>query len=347
MEHNNLWHRFIHSKAAVLSAILIVFVILISFYSSGVLSGEGFGSLFTKGFMSEGNLRGIFLGMIAQCVILCGLISLLISGNIDLSVSGQMTVTLMVFAQLCASFPGLPWPVVALLCLGLGVCLGLANTFLVNVVKIPSFIATIGMSSIYGGIASIWTRGANIQINRESFIAMGKAALFGRFPVLFVFAILLIVLYGLILAKTTFGRSIYMIGGNRKAARLSGLNAKKITMILFINNSVLAVVAGLTWAAQMKLASPSALVLAMPDMRVIAAVILGGVSFFGGAGFITGAFAGLLLLNVFDNMLSVLQVQTFWNILMQGFVLILALFFDYMSQRSLERRVLKARFGES
>jgi ribose transport system permease protein len=321
--------------------ILAVLVLFMCFRTSEVTSGGGFASMFTTGFMSEGNLRSIFLNLVVQGVMLTGLTCLIVGGEIDLSVSGQATISMMIFAKLCAVFPGLPWGAAALVCIAFAVCVGLFYTFLVNKLRFMSFIATIAMSSLYGGVAGAWTNANVIPITRDSFNEMGRYAFFGRFPLLFVIMLLIMIAFGIMMSRASYGRNIYVLGGNRRAVRLIGLNPEGIRKRLFIQNSILAALAGIFWASQMKQASPTALITAMPDLTAITAAILGGVAFMGGKGTHAGAFAGMLLVAVFANILNVLRVPSYWNIILQGTLLIIALIFDYVSAANRKRLLLK------
>ena len=328
-------------KAVPLLLILILFTIVTMVISSGVLEGEEFSKMFTRGLLSRGNLLNIFYKLVIQCFMLCGIVLILIGGNIDLSVAGQAGINAMVFAWLCQNTE-IGWGYILLICIGLAVCLGLINTFLVNVLKFPSFIATIGMASVYSGLCNVITQGNNIQISRQSFIAFGKANLFNYVPVIFIIALVLMIIYQFVLSRTNFGRSVFMCGGNPGAARLSGLNPKRMTMLLFINNSVLAALGGLLWTAQIKLASPTAIITSGFDFRVISAAILGGVAFFGGAGSIGGAFVALLLLNVLDNMLTIIGMPDYWIVFASGFVLVIALILDYVGAERRRKALLIA-----
>jgi ribose/xylose/arabinose/galactoside ABC-type transport system permease subunit len=250
----------------------------------------------------------------------------------------------MVFAWFC-KITSLNWVVILLICIVLAAVLGLINTFLVNRLRFPAFIATIGMSSIYAGLCNVMTNGDNIQIapkGHEGFLSIGTATIGGWLPVLFVVAVVVMVIYQFILSRTTFGRSVFMCGGNPNAARLSGLKPDKMRMFLFLNNSILACIGGILWTAGVKLASPTAIVTSGFDFRVISAAILGGVSFFGGAGSIGGAFVALLLLNVLENMLLVLKVQSYWIVFASGLVLVIALFIDYISAERRRKALLIA-----
>jgi ribose transport system permease protein len=299
------------------------------------------GSFFTSGFMAEGNLRSIFLNLVVQGMLLIGISCLLIGGEIDLSGSGQATMSAMIFAQLCTAFPGLPWPAALAVCIAFGVGIGTFYAFLVNKLHFMSFIATIGMTSVLTGLSNVWTNANVVPIVRDSFNVMGTIALGGRFPLLFIVMLAMLIIVAIMMSRTFFGRSVYMLGGNRWAARLIGLNPERIRWRLFVQNSILAALAGVFWAAQMKQASPTAIVSSGPDMAAITAVILGGVAFMGGKGNLSGAFAGALLLCVFENMLNVLRVPTFWNVFAQGALLIVALLLDHASNVHTERALLK------
>jgi ribose transport system permease protein len=289
--------------------------------------------LLKHNFIAAGNIRGILDDLCVQGTIMVGLATLIIGGGIDLSSGAQAALASLIFAQLLAAKPGLPWPVALLVALCFGVFAGLLNAFLTNVLNFMPFIATIGLSSVYSGLGAVWTRGKTVSVSAQSFTDLGKIAFFDRIPLLFVIMVVILILYSFLLSGTRFGRSIYMIGGNPYAARLSGLNPKKIRTVLFVNNSVIASLAGVMWVSQKKLASPTNIVAAMPDMSAITASILGGVAFMGGSGALGGAFIGMLLLNIFTNGLTILKIPSFWNVSAQGFILIIALILDNATQR--------------
>ena len=341
MKKQSVFSTFVKSKSFPLILILLVMAVITMVISSGVTSGAPISSMFTDGFLSKGNMITIFNGMVIQVVMLCGLGCILISGNIDLSVGGQAALCSMVFGWICKNTQ-LPWGVALCITLAVSLCLGLINTLLVNKLRFPAFIATIGMSSIYRGLCSVITKGNNLQIARQSFLAIGKTNLFGFLPVAFLFALILLLCCQFMLSYTRFGRSIFMVGGNQQAARLSGLNPDRTRLILFLLNSVMACIGGLLWSAQNKLASPSSIIDAAPDMKVISAAILGGIAFTGGAGNLVGGLIGVLLLNIFNNMLIVMGIQTYWTVFASGFVLAVALVIDYISNERRRKALLAA-----
>ena len=341
MKKNSVLSTFVKSKSFPLIIILVVMTLITMVISSGVLQGAPVSAMFTDGFLSRGNIIQVLYSMVIQIILLCGLGCILISGNIDLSVGGQAALSTMVFAWLC-KHSAMPWGIALLITLCVALCFGLVNALLVNKLRFPAFIATIGMSSIYRGLCSIITKGNNIQIARQSFLALGKTNLFGFLPIAFVIGLVLLLCCQFVLSYTRFGRSIFMVGGNQQAARLSGLNPDRTRLILFLLNSVMACIGGLLWSAQNKLASPSSIIDAAPDMKVISAAILGGIAFTGGAGNLVGGLIGVLLLNMFKNMLIVMNIPTYWTVFASGFVLAVALVIDYISNERRRKALLAA-----
>jgi len=346
MQEISFIRRLMRNKAVPLLIILIVLIVVAIIISSGVLNGQPKSAMFNSGFMASGNLLQISYRLVIQLVMMCGIALVLIGGNIDLSTSGQAALGAMVFGYILKNYPATPWGLALIVVLLLGAVFGLVNTGLVSKLGFPPFIATIGMASVYRGLCNVLTQGDNIQINRDSLFAISNLQMFGgRFSAMFLFGILLIIIYSAILSRTTFGRRIFMTGGNRMAARLSGVNTNRIRMLLFINNGVLAVLGGFLWSAQVRLASPVAIVSMEPGITIISASILGGVSFGGGAGTLAGPLVALLLLSVFNNMLQILGVQPYWSVFAQGFLLVLALIIDHISEERQRRALLAGTHG--
>lgn len=257
---------------------------------------------------------------------------LLICGEVDLATGSEAAIGGIIVVMLIQA--GVPWPISLLLVVISGIVMGLINAFLSNVLKIMAFIATIGMTSVYQGIARVLTNSQNIPIDQvhANYYTVGSGVLFGIFPIPFVIMAVLMIVYGLILYYTNFGRNIYMCGGNRAAARLCGINREKITTILFMNNSAIAALAGAIVAARMHNASPIAAESGALD--AITASVLGGVSFAGGVGNMGGCFIGVVLLTVFNAGLTSSGLHAYWQIVVQGLLLIAALCVDFFNERS-------------
>lgn len=335
--------RLVQDKAFTLLIIFLVLLFATMILSSGVLDGAPLKAMFTKGFMAKQNLLSNFYKLVIQMFMMIGLSCILISGNIDLSVAAQATMGTLVFALICAK-TSMHWILALLITLVVAVAFGLINTVLVNFFRFPAFIATIGASSIYGGLCNIITGGNNIQIAREGFLKLGSAKV-GVFPVIFLIAVAFMIIFQFFLSRTRFGRSLFMAGGNPIAARLSGLNPDRLRMVMFIINSVMCVLGGILWVAQVKLASPVSIISDAPNMTAISAAVLGGVAFTGGSGNLIGPFIALMLINSFESMLNVLQVNTYWVVLAQGVLLILALIFDFIGAERRRKAMIAAATG--
>lgn len=340
MKKKSAFKRLMEQKATPLFIILLLLCIFAMIFSSGVLDGAPASAMFTEGFFSRVNWLTNFYAIGLQMFMMIGLSAILISGNIDLSIAAQATFGGMIFGLLLRT--PLPWWVGLIIVIIMGIVMGLINTALVTVFKLPAFIATIGMSSVYSGLSTVITKGNNVQISNESVMWLGNKQFFGVLPLYFVVALVCLIIFQIILSKTVFGRTLYMAGGNRMAARLCGLNPVKQTATLFMINSVLAVVDGVFYAAENKLAHPSAITQASPNMTAMTAAILGGVAFTGGSGNLIGPLVAVFLVNVFSNVLHVMRANDYWVIVAQGILLIAALMIDYYSAEARRREAQKA-----
>jgi len=295
--------------------------------------------IFNDNFLASGTIRSILIDFCVPGVMLVAVPPLLISGGIDLSSGQQAGIGALVFAQTMFFFPNVPWYVAFIVAIIAGFIFGLITVFFVNVLNFMPFIATIGMSSVYSGLAIVWTRGNQVMVTESTFLRFGSITIFDTIPVLFVFVVVLCAIYAYILSSTRFGRRVYMVGGNPAAARLAGLVPKRIKAVMFINSSVMSVIAGVVWSAQKKMASAANIASSAPNMRALSAGILGGVSFIGGSGGMGGAFVGLLLLQIFQAGINLLAIPSHINVIMQGLILIIALIVDNVSVQR-QRRVL-------
>jgi ribose/xylose/arabinose/galactoside ABC-type transport system permease subunit len=281
-------------------------------------------------YLGEDNIRGIMNAMSLSGTLGVGMAFLLMGGGIDLAAGAEGCFGAILVAMLMKT--GMPWPAAVLLGLLYGVAAGGINAFLVNGMNFMGFIATIAMSSVYSGLALVLTNNQNIAINNQAFWRVGSFALCNIFPMSCGILLWLIVIYGFILSKTRFGRCILLCGGNRMAARLAGVDPKKVTTILYMNCGALATLAGSILAGRMHFASPTAVSTGALD--AITAAVLGGVSFMGGGGNIGGLLVGLILLNTFKNGLIVVELQAYWQIIAQGALLIIALCVDFLNERA-------------
>ena len=286
--------------------------------------------LINRNYLSIDNIRNIFNSAFAMGTIAVGMSCLLISGQIDLSAGNTGMMAGVIIAFLLQA--KIPWVPALVITLAFGAVTGLINALLVNGLNFMGFISTLAIATAYGGLALVLTNAQNIAISNRSFWELGSINVLGIFPLPFFITIILMLIYGFILARTRFGRRMYMAGGNPNAARLAGINPKRITTVLFVNNSVIACIAGILMSARMHMGSPSAI--AGSELDAITATVLGGVAFMGGGGTMVGVFIGLLLLNSFKNGLVVVGLDSYYQVVASGLLLIAALTLDFYREKA-------------
>jgi len=312
--------RRLRSKEAVL--LLVTIIVILAFYIN------------SRTFLSVGSLRGVMQNMSVVGIMAIGVSFLFIGGGIDLS----MTFVALFGGVFCALMiqAGVPWGLAMIIALAVGACIGAISAFLVTKVGIMAFVATIAVSSILQGVNLILTNAQNVSIPVGMF-AWGSRT-FGIFPFPFIIMVALLLVYGIILNKTQFGRNMFLVGGNDYAARLAGINPKKVRAVLYINSAVLATLGGLVSTSRLRSASP--LAAAEWQLDAITASILGGVAFGGGSGSMAGCFIGILMLNFFNFGLSSLGIDAYWETIASGMLLLIALALDFLSERSRQKALL-------
>ncbi|MCF0121362.1 MAG: ABC transporter permease [Oscillospiraceae bacterium] len=315
MEKKSTMKKITQSKSFTLIIVLIVVVIF--FY------------IMNKNYLASDNIRNILNAASLTGTLAVGIACILISGNCDLSAGSVGMLGGVLVAM--ALKTGMPWPLALLISICFGLVAGGVNAILVNVFNFMPFIATLAMSSVWKGIGLVLTDSQNIAISNQSFWKVGAGAVLG-IPMPFIIMVALLIIYGFILNYTRFGRFMYMCGGNRNAARLAGINPKRISAILYLNCSAIACLGGSVLAARMHTGSPSSVI--GQELEGITASVLGGVSFTGGSGGMLGCFFGLILLNCFNNGLTVIGLGSYWQIVASGVLLILALVLDFVREKN-------------
>ena len=274
------------------------------------------------------NLRNVFTAGSLSGLICVGEAMLLIGGLLDLSPGATAAFSGVVAAILLAL--GVHVVFVIIIILLIGVFVGAANAFFSTHMKISPFIVTLASQQIIRGFCYIISDGESILISNPFFLSLGTADVLGiPFPILFM--ILVFVIFYIVLTRTRFGRNVYTVGGNPVAARLAGISTKATAYALFINMSVLASLGGAILASRMNTGQPQACV--GLEFDGITAAILGGVAMSGGKGSLLGAFIGLLILQGFNTGLTIVNVQSFWQYVAKGALLLLALSFDYFRSK--------------
>jgi ribose/xylose/arabinose/galactoside ABC-type transport system permease subunit len=310
--------KFGKSKTFTLLLLLAVVIIFFELTSPG------------HSYLYSVNIKSILDSMVIYILFAIGESLLIISGEIDLSPGHIGVFTGIVMGLLLSA--GIPWYIVIPMCVVVGAVFGLLNAFLINALHIQGFIATLATGSfIARGLSLAITNSVPVSIKDPVIVWIGTGKVLD-IPVAIIISLVFLIIFGIILTWTKFGRSIYICGGNRTAARFAGLNPKKLSYILFTISGAFGALAGVIYSGRMMVANfTSTSNYAFP---AITASILGGVSFGGGSGGMFGCFLGLLILNGFNNGLTIVGVEPYWQSVISGGLLLLALTFDYFSIRN-------------
>jgi len=212
-----------------------------------------------------------------------------------------------------------------------GTALGWFNGFAITRFKLPPFVATLGMLSIARGLTMLWTGGFPITRLGESFGFIGSGNWLGL-PMPVWISGALVAVFLLVMKRTRFGRHVYAVGGSERAARLSGLNVRRIKLRVYTLGGALAGVAGLLVTARLDSATPNAGL--SYELDSIAAVVIGGTSLSGGRGSILGTVLGCLIIGVLNNGLVLLEVSPFWQQVIKGLVILVAVAVDKMGEKN-------------
>jgi ribose transport system permease protein len=268
-----------------------------------------------------------------------GMTLVILSGGIDLSVGSVLALSGAVAAGLLKNGLALPWfnllvqftvPGAILAGILVGALLGGINGLSVTWFKLPPFVATLGMLSIARGLTMLWTGGFPVTGLGDTFGRLGTGHALGIPTPVWISALLVVIFIGLT-RRTRFGRHLYAVGGNERAAILSGLAVPRIKLMVYALGGALAAVAGLLVTARLDSATPNAGL--GYELDSIAAVVIGGTSLSGGRGSIFGTVLGCLIIGILNDGLFLLNVSPFWQQVIKGVVILAAVAMDKMGSR--------------
>ncbi|MFF4114969.1 substrate-binding domain-containing protein [Streptomyces sp. NPDC001714] len=294
---------------------LIVLVIAMS-----ALSGD---------FLTTDNLLNVGVQAAVTAILAFGATFVIVAAGIDLSVGSVAALSATVLAWSATSH-GVPVFLAVVLAVATGVAAGLVNGFLIAYGKLPPFIATLAMLSVGRGLALVISGGSPIAFP-DSVSHLGDT-LGGWLPVPVLVMVLMGLIAAFVLGRTYIGRSMYAIGGNEEAARLSGLRVNKQKLAIYALSGLFAAVAGIVLAARLSSAQPQAA--NGYELDAIAAVVIGGASLAGGTGKASGTLIGALILAVLRNGLNLLNVSAFWQQVVIGVVIALAVLLDTVRRKA-------------
>ncbi|WP_028815497.1 substrate-binding domain-containing protein [Streptomyces flavidovirens] len=286
-------------------------------------------SLLSGDFLTTQNLLNVGVQAAVTAILAFGVTFVIVSAGIDLSVGSVAALSATVLAWTATS-EGVPVWIAVILAVGTGIACGLVNGALVSYGKLPPFIATLAMLSIGRGLSLVISQGSPIPFP-ESVSVLGDT-IGGWLPVPVVVMVVMGLVTALVLGRTYIGRSMYAIGGNEEAARLSGLRVKRQKLVIYALSGLFAAVAGIVLASRLVSAQPQAA--QGYELDAIAAVVIGGASLAGGVGKASGTLIGALILAVLRNGLNLLSVSAFWQQVVIGVVIALAVLLDTLRRRA-------------
>ena len=290
--------------------------------------------LYFPRFLSGRNVEVMLTNFVSEGIMALGMTVIMITGGIDISVAATLQFSAIVAAMLLKA--GVPVPAAILLTLIAAAVVGLINGTLTNLFKVHPFIITMATLLTLRGVDLVITKGTSISGLPESFTFIGQESILGIRVSLLIFALLAVVV-GFALRNSRFMQQAYFIGGNRRAARMSGVKVERFLLVAFVLNALLAGIAGIVICAQYGAASVSYGQNA--ELRVIAATAIGGTSFSGGSGSIGGTVLGVLFLAMIYNAFNMTGINTYWQDVAIGVMLLAAVFLGEVLKR---RRVARS-----
>ena len=302
-------------------SLVIVFIIEVIIFSQ-----------FSPYFFSTGNLLNVTLQASITAIIAAGMTFVILTAGIDLSVGSLVAFSGVLTASLLKI--DLPLYLVFIIAIFGGLIFGFLSGWLAGIFvtkfNITPFIVTLALMTIWRGAAFVYTQGRPVWELPDAFSFLGEGRILGiPFPTIIM--IFVFIVSHIVLTKTKFGRYVYAVGGNIEAARLAGINTNFILISVYIISGVLSAVSGILLASRVNSGQPNAGL--MYELDVIAAVVVGGTSLFGGRGTIIGTFIGAMLIAVLRNGLNLLNVGSYVQQIVVGVVILLAVLLDQLRQK--------------
>ena len=311
---NNKAMIFLKENLGIIIALLILCVFL------SVFPGT------SESFPTVRNVFNVLRQISSNLLLACGMTMVIILGGIDLSV-GSVIALSGVLAAGCVSRYGMAIAPAMIVGVLIGIVFGAFNGAVVAKTTIPPFIVTLATMNIARGLAGVYTGGSPVRVVSDEWQFLG-AGYIGGVPVPVIIMIVVFIASILIVNRTKMGRYIYAVGGNVQAAKFSGINVAKVKFFVYTYTGFLAGLAGIILASRMYSGQPTAGEGA--EMDAIAAVVVGGTFMSGGSGKLGGTLIGALIIGILNNGLNLMNVNSFWQTVVKGVVILLAVFLDYI-----------------
>lgn len=274
-------------------------------------------------FMTTANITNLLKQVSIVAILAAGQAIVIMTGGIDLSVASVLALSAVTIGWLIQA--GVDPSIAAICGLAVGTFCGLVNGIIITKAKIPPFIATLGMLGIARGFALVITKGVSYQVIVPFFLYIGNSKFLGL-PIPLYFVGVTYLLVYILMHSTVFGRHIYAIGGNTSVSRLQGINVDRELIKTYALSGFLAALAAVVMVGRLAATPPS--VAQGIELQAIAAVIIGGISFTGGRGYVISALIGAFIMAMITNGLNILGISSFWQQVLIGIVIIAAVWFD-------------------
>lgn len=279
-----------------------------------------------ESFPTVKNMFNVLRQISSNMLVACGMTMVIILGGIDLSV-GSVIALSGVLAAGCVSRYGMAIPLAMIIGILIGAVVGVFNGAVIAKTTIPPFIVTLATMNIARGLAGVYTGGSPVRVVSKEWQFIG-AGYVGGIPVPVIIMVIIFIASVLIMNRTKMGRYIYAVGGNQLAAKFSGIKVENVKFFVYTYTGILAGLAGVILASRMYSGQPTAGDGA--EMDAIAAVVVGGTSMSGGSGKLGGTLIGALIIGILNNGLNLMNVNSFWQTVVKGVVILLAVFIDYV-----------------
>ncbi len=293
-------------------------------------------SLRTSNFFTVKNLEDIILDISIMSIVAMGQMIVMITGGIDISIGSGLAVSAMTVGVILRSHPEIPTLLAVLMGIGIGLVLGAFNGFVVNAMKIPPIITTLGTLSLFRGIVFLISKGTWVAAHQipETFKDFTLHPVSG-IPFLVILAVINTVIFYLFMKYIPIGRQIYAVGGNETAAKLAGIRVNWIKFMTYAVSGALFGAAGVFWLSRYAIAANNT----ASDMHLqaISACVIGGVSIMGGSGSVVGVILGAFLLGIIHNAINLIGISEFWKEAFYGLAILLAVISDVVISRQLQK----------
>lgn len=301
----------------------------------------GICSMLSPVFLSKANLLNLLTQTAVVSIIACGITLLVITGNTDLSAGSVVAfvgcVVLGTYKSLTEAAGLAPFPA-GLLAVGAGILLSIAlygaASFIITRYRAPAFIVTLAISTSARGLALMYTN-AKVIKSVGKIVNLGQGKLFGEIPFPVVFMVLIAVLTWVLLTQTRMGRYLYAIGGNPESAKAAGINTNRTIVMAYLFHAVCVAIAGALFMSRLNSGQPAEAV--GLEFDAITAAIIGGASLAGGIGTITGTIVGSLIIGMISNILTLTHVQSYYQQIITGLVIVFAVVVDIKTKGGSKR----------